>query len=78
MAITEAIVQMAKSLKLAVVAEGVETLAQQEFLSKLECDYLQGYVISPPVALNEFLPLLSRTLSQCNGSCLRHRVKITA
>lgn len=63
MAITEAIVQMAKSLKLAVVAEGVETLAQQEFLSKLECDYLQGYVISPPVALNEFLPLLSRTFS---------------
>lgn len=67
MAITEAVVQMAKSLKLAVVAEGVETEEQQVFLSELGCDYLQGYLISPPVAVGEFLPLLSRTflVSRC-------------
>jgi diguanylate cyclase (GGDEF)-like protein len=48
-AITEAIIAMAHGLKLRVIAEGVEHAAQQEFLFRLGCDELQGYLISRPV-----------------------------
>ncbi|MBL8860796.1 MAG: EAL domain-containing protein [Planctomycetes bacterium] len=48
-AITTSIVLMGKSLGLAVVAEGVETRSQVEFLRVLECDEAQGYFFSRPV-----------------------------
>ena len=48
-AITTAIVQMARSLKLLTVAEGVETPDQVALLQKLGCDEYQGYLISRPV-----------------------------
>ncbi len=48
-AITEAIICLAHSLKLGVVAEGVETQAQWEFLRDLDCDEAQGFLLSPPV-----------------------------
>ncbi len=47
-AIIGAIVALAQSLGLKVVAEGVETDAQRVFLSKIGCDLLQGYLFSPP------------------------------
>lgn len=50
MAIAEAIVAMAHSLKLNVVAEGVETLDQLNFLKSLDCDEVQGYFISRPAS----------------------------
>jgi diguanylate cyclase (GGDEF)-like protein/PAS domain S-box-containing protein len=53
-AIARAIVQMARGLGLAVIAEGVETEAQRNFLARLDCDELQGLLISPPLALAEF------------------------
>ncbi len=56
-AITEAIVAMANSLKLRVVAEGVETKDQLEFLTSLGCHYVQGYYFSRPVIEREFLAL---------------------
>ncbi|MBF0195922.1 MAG: EAL domain-containing protein [Magnetococcales bacterium] len=53
-AIVSAIVSMAKSLKLRVVAEGVETVEQLEFLKNIGCQELQGYLISRPVPAEEF------------------------
>jgi EAL domain-containing protein (putative c-di-GMP-specific phosphodiesterase class I) len=48
-AITDAIVSMAKALRLRVVAEGVETTGQRDFLRARGCDEMQGYLFSPPV-----------------------------
>jgi diguanylate cyclase (GGDEF)-like protein/PAS domain S-box-containing protein len=47
-AIVRAIIIMAHSLKMKVVAEGVETIAQYNFLKNVECDEVQGYIISYP------------------------------
>ena len=48
-AIARAIVQLGHSLELVVVAEGVETQAQEHFLRELGCDELQGLLISAPL-----------------------------
>jgi EAL domain-containing protein (putative c-di-GMP-specific phosphodiesterase class I) len=48
-AITRAIVQMSHSLGITVMAEGVETEAQREFLVRLGCDELQGYMFGRPM-----------------------------
>lgn len=48
-AICRAIVAMAHALQLRVVAEGVETEAQREFLRGLQCDEMQGYLLSRPL-----------------------------
>ncbi len=48
-AITHAIIAMGRSLRLSVVAEGVETAAQADFLRLHGCDMMQGYLISRPV-----------------------------
>jgi EAL domain-containing protein (putative c-di-GMP-specific phosphodiesterase class I) len=47
-AITQAIIAMAHSLRLSVVAEGVETAEQQDFLRDHDCDEIQGYYFSKP------------------------------
>jgi EAL domain-containing protein (putative c-di-GMP-specific phosphodiesterase class I) len=47
--IVSAIVALAKTLNLKVVAEGVETEAQQQFLTELGCNTLQGYLLGKPV-----------------------------
>jgi EAL domain-containing protein (putative c-di-GMP-specific phosphodiesterase class I) len=57
-AITRAIVAMADSLGLRVVAEGVETLQQVEVLRELGCREIQGYFISRPVASADFVRIL--------------------
>jgi diguanylate cyclase (GGDEF)-like protein len=49
-AIVSAIISMAKSLKQEVVAEGVETQAQLEFLRQRQCDQMQGFLFSKPVS----------------------------
>ncbi|GJI97688.1 two-component system response regulator [Duganella caerulea] len=49
-AIAQAIISMAHSLKLRVIAEGVETRAQLEYLRRSRCDEIQGYFFSRPVA----------------------------
>jgi diguanylate cyclase (GGDEF)-like protein/PAS domain S-box-containing protein len=58
-AIVSAIISMAHSLKLQVVAEGVETGSQLEFLRTQNCDKMQGYLISPPMAASQLATFLS-------------------
>ncbi|BAU77339.1 Sensory box/GGDEF family protein [Metapseudomonas furukawaii] len=57
-AITRAIIAMAHSLELKVVAEGVENQEQLNFLRSQRCDEIQGYLISPPVEVPCFVRLL--------------------
>ncbi len=57
-AIVKSIITLAHSLKLSVVAEGVETKEQLEYLYNHECDEIQGYLFSPPVSADEFTKLL--------------------
>ncbi len=52
-AIVGAIISMAHSMDLKVIAEGVETGEQLEFLRKLHCDEIQGFLFSPPVPHQE-------------------------
>ncbi|MFQ6575595.1 sensor domain-containing protein [Pseudomonas sp. UM16] len=56
--IVRAIVAMARSLELAVIAEGVELSEQLEFLEHLGCHLYQGYLHSRPLPLSEFRRLL--------------------
>ncbi len=58
MAITAAIISLAQNLGLRVIAEGVETQAQVEFLRHSGCDEIQGYFFSRPLASADFEALL--------------------
>ncbi|NBF12227.1 putative bifunctional diguanylate cyclase/phosphodiesterase [Pseudomonas sp. Fl4BN1] len=59
MEIVQAIIVMAHTLHLQVVTEGVETLEQQQFLERYGCDYLQGYLLSRPVPLQDLREVLN-------------------
>lgn len=60
MQITRTIISMAKSLNLKVLAEGVETKEQLEFLKEEECDYYQGYYFAKPISADEIIQLLKK------------------
>jgi diguanylate cyclase (GGDEF)-like protein/PAS domain S-box-containing protein len=57
-AIAEAIISLSHSLKMKVVAEGVETVAQLEFLREKRCDEMQGFLFSPPVPADRLEEML--------------------
>lgn len=59
-AIVQAIISMAKALKLKIVAEGVENITQLEILKGLGCDQAQGYYFSRPVPGNESLGMFGK------------------
>jgi len=54
-AIVSSIIALGRTLQLQVVAEGVETQAQRDYLSELGCDQLQGYHLGRPMEAEEFL-----------------------
>jgi len=56
--LVKTIINMGHNLNLLVLAEGVETQQQLDFLRELSCDSYQGYLMSKPVAANEFKALL--------------------
>ena len=63
-AIVRAIVAMASSLDLQVIAEGVETEDQLEAVAKLGCQFIQGYVFSRPLNLSSMPGILTQAHSQ--------------
>ncbi|HWT54141.1 MAG TPA: EAL domain-containing protein [Rhodocyclaceae bacterium] len=60
-ALCEAIITIANLMDMRVVAEGVETAAQRDFLFNVGCDYCQGYLYSPPLSAWDFVEYLRRT-----------------
>lgn len=58
------IVMMGKSLELKLVAEGIETESQLQFLQSLGCDFGQGYLISHPLPSQELTALLENKYPQ--------------
>lgn len=57
-AIARAVIAMAHSMSLQVIAEGVETETQFAFLKQHGCEMIQGYLISPPLSADDFSALL--------------------
>lgn len=58
--LVKAIISMAHSLKLKVVAEGVETKEQKDFIKESKCTYYQGYLYSKPIKETDFIKLLKK------------------
>jgi diguanylate cyclase (GGDEF)-like protein len=55
-AVFTAVVQLAHALRMGVVAEGVETLAQREVLTAMGCDQLQGFLLARPMPADAVMP----------------------
>lgn len=60
-ALVQASVAMARALQLKIVAEGVETAAQQQVLESLAVDYLQGFYLARPMPADNYRALLLKT-----------------
>lgn len=56
--ITESIISMVKKLGFETVAEGVETEEQYEYLKKIDCDNIQGFLLGKPMPADEIVGLL--------------------
>ena len=67
--ILSSVVQMAKWLDTPLIAEGVETMEQADYMKSLGCNYIQGYLYSKPVPEEDFLVQLKK---------LRHEVSSSA
>lgn len=61
--VAEAVIQLAHALGLRVVAESVETEGQRQALTELNCDEMQGYLISPPLTEHRFWALVNNLQS---------------
>ncbi|MHB8842350.1 MAG: sensor domain-containing protein [Candidatus Aquicultor sp.] len=63
--IARAIITLAHNLGMKAIAEGVETVEQLEFLRRLKCDEIQGYVFSRPLPVQEATELLATEMRLC-------------
>ena len=59
-AIISAIVALGRALDLKIVAEGVETAAQQQFLTRLGCNSLQGFLLGRPMPADHFVEMTTQ------------------
>jgi len=59
-AIVRAVIGLARGLNVPVIAEGVETPHQLEFLSQVDCDEVQGYLIGKPCPIEQYLDLIEK------------------
>lgn len=66
-AISRAIIALAHSMNLQVMAEGVETQAQRDFLIKQGCHHFQGYLFSPPLPIEQLEAYLLAQASHAKG-----------
>jgi diguanylate cyclase (GGDEF)-like protein/PAS domain S-box-containing protein len=66
-AISKAIIGLAHSLNLQVIAEGVETVDQLELLRSLRCDEVQGYLFSRPMPAEEMTRLVKEERAVCSN-----------
>lgn len=62
--LVETILGIAKRFGLSVVAEGVETKQQHQFLEEKECDYFQGYLCSPALSSQDIIELITKENDQ--------------
>lgn len=70
--IATSIISLAHRMRLKVVAEGVETLSQRNFLQKNGCDQMQGYLFSRPLAAEQFAHLMSTNQEEQEVLLSRH------
>ncbi len=75
-AIAKAIVMMGHALDITVVAEGVETPQQLEYLTSLGCDVIQGYLFSPSLSTESFTELLMEQLRAITPSVERATTRL--
>ena len=66
-AIVDAIVQMARAMRMDVVAEGVETAAHRDALRRMGCSHAQGYFFAKPCPIEEVMRLLQDGLSEASA-----------
>ncbi len=59
-AITSAIISLARNLRLKVIAEGVATVSQLNFLRSRDCDEIQGFLLSRPLPVDKLLDFLNQ------------------
>jgi EAL domain-containing protein (putative c-di-GMP-specific phosphodiesterase class I) len=75
-AITRSIIAMAHGLRLKVLAEGVETAAQLEFLREHGCDEMQGFLRGKPMPVDEFTALLQENNASSTAGAGGERVVV--
>jgi EAL domain-containing protein (putative c-di-GMP-specific phosphodiesterase class I) len=66
--IAQTVIALAHNLGLRVLAEGVETQDQLDFLREHGCEEIQGYIVSKPLPPDQFVPFVSKHIATGAGS----------
>jgi diguanylate cyclase (GGDEF)-like protein/PAS domain S-box-containing protein len=66
--ITRTVIAMGHDLGLRIIAEGVETQEQLDFLREHGCEEIQGYIVSRPLPTDQFIPFVSKHIATGAGS----------
>jgi len=74
--ILTSVINMLKWLDMPIIAEGVETVDQADFLKSVGCNYIQGYLYSKPIKDEDFLKLLSTSRTSILQNNMDFKVKI--
>ena len=69
--IISSVIRMAKWLSMPVIAEGVETVSQADFLKSIGCDYIQGYLYSKPIPEDEYIKILTDSVIEATVPQMR-------